>query len=90
MKIKLTYLQAYNAMYRFIDTYYWRMMPIEEIAGLLGNMSFFNNNGPNIWMYAKFLALHRAITLILYGYDIKDKKMLAAAIQSYELLQIDR
>lgn len=41
----------------------------------------------DIWVYAKFLALHRAITLMLYGFDIKDAKMFAAAVQSYERLK---
>jgi len=41
----------------------------------------------DIWLYAKFLALHRAITLMLYGHDIKDMKMFNAAKKSYERLK---
>ena len=41
MKKKLTCLQVYNATYRFIDIYYWRMMPAEYIVGLLSEMYFF-------------------------------------------------
>ena len=40
----------------------------------------------DIWSYARFLALHRAITLMMYGHDIKDTKMFDAAKQSYERL----
>ncbi len=50
--------------------------------------NFFETYGvvsDEIWFYAKFLALHRAITLMLYGYD--DKEIFDVAVQSYERLK---
>jgi len=41
----------------------------------------------DVWVYAKFIALQRAITLMLYGHDIKDMKMFEVAKKSYERLK---
>lgn len=41
---------------------------------------------PDIWVYARFLALHRSITLILHGHDIQDLQLLEAAKKSYTQL----
>jgi sulfur relay (sulfurtransferase) DsrC/TusE family protein len=49
---KLTYLQAYNASSRFLDMYYWHMLPADNVAGLLGEMAFLkdgNTADPAIW-----------------------------------------
>lgn len=40
-----------------------------------------------IWRYARFLALHRSITLMLHGYDIQDALLLEGAKKSYMRLQ---
>lgn len=51
--------------------------------------SFFKTYGhidENIWNYARILALIRSVrTLILFGYRMNDKKLLQAAIKSYEM-----
>lgn len=51
---------------------------------------FFNIYGPvdqEIWLYARFLALHRSITLMLLGCDIDDQALLNAAKKSYARLR---
>jgi aminoglycoside phosphotransferase (APT) family kinase protein len=35
-----------------------------------------------VWQYARFLALYMAITLILYGLDIHDKRLVSEASES--------
>ena len=43
----------------------------------------YGNISQDIWSYARFLALHRSVTLMLFGYDQNDTKMLNAAKKSY-------
>lgn len=46
----------------------------------------YGNVAQDIWLYARFLALHRSVTLMLYGYDMRDAQLLEAAKKSYERL----
>lgn len=51
---------------------------------------FFNIYGqvdPSVWLYARFLALHRSITLMLHGYDMQDVQLLESAKKSYARLK---
>lgn len=42
-----------------------------------------------IWLYARFLALHRSLTLMLCGYDMQDVQLLESAKKSYHRLRDD-
>lgn len=51
---------------------------------------FFHEYGvvaQDIWLYARLLALHRSLTLLLCGYDMQDERLLESAKKSYARLR---
>ncbi len=46
METKLTVLEAYKAMYAYLDHYYFQMGEPDEIGGLLGDLRLLDDGTP--------------------------------------------